>query len=114
MSIRRELNKRRQARRAARATEQGVAGHQATMEALAKATAKPEVKKIDIHGNPISISAEKGDFFTTSSVYVHGANVYASSPRKNKILKDPDLSKIYEPPNIFKNNVHKLTRKKDK
>jgi len=37
MSFRRELNKRRQAARAARATEQGVAGHKAAMEAIGRA-----------------------------------------------------------------------------
>ena len=38
MSIRREFNKRRQAKKAARATEQGVAGHKSAMEALGRAT----------------------------------------------------------------------------
>lgn len=40
MSIRRELNKRRQARSAARATEQGIAGHKAAMNAIGTAVYK--------------------------------------------------------------------------
>lgn len=65
MSLRRELNKRRQARRASRATEQGVAGHQAAMAALGRASGKgmeeqtdpntmwrkpQEVTKVQYHG----------------------------------------------------------------
>lgn len=47
MSIRRELSKRRQARRAARATEQGVAGHQAAMAALSRAVEPKQRKATD-------------------------------------------------------------------
>lgn len=47
MNIRREFNKRRQARRAARATEQGVAEHQAVMAALGRASAYPAKRKKD-------------------------------------------------------------------
>jgi hypothetical protein len=50
MSIRRELSKRRQAARAARATEQGVAGHKAAMQALGRAAGWKRVTAGEIPG----------------------------------------------------------------
>lgn len=55
-AIRRELSNRRRARRAARATEQGIAGHQAAMGALGRIssdiTAENETAKKDPWGPP--------------------------------------------------------------
>jgi hypothetical protein len=55
-AIRRELSNRRQARRASRATEQGVAGHQAAMGALGRISsninAENESAKKDPWGAP--------------------------------------------------------------
>jgi hypothetical protein len=81
-AIRRELSNRRQARRAARATEQGIAGHQAAMGALGRIKADITAKNEAANKDPWGPSDTSTDYRTAVFSKDSEGNTFMNNVRK--------------------------------
>lgn len=110
MSIRRELNKRRQARRAARATEQGVAGHQAAMAAIGRASGKGMEEQTDpntMWRKPQEVTKTK--YVDLDAAGTHPINVDTFT---RKAFQDKKLSSAEYRDQMAENAVNRFAKNK--